>query len=255
MEGAAQFEQNVKKVSGVTDARVNFAASKITVEGKKLSKEEIEKLGAFEDIKVVENAEEEVKETTFWDKNRQVIVSGISLLFILIAFASEYLIQAPAPLAISLFVAATLLGGWENFKKGIPSLFRLQFTMNTLMTVAIGGAFAIGYWEEAAVVAFLFGVSELLESYTAEKARRSIRQLMDVAPKTATIVRNGEERVLPVEDIQVGDIMIVKPGEKIAMDGEVMKGNSSVNQAAITGESIPAEKTVGDDVFAGTLLQ
>lgn len=78
---------------------------------------------------------------------------------------------------------------------------------------------------------------------------------MDIAPKTALIVRNGKEQVLPVEDIEVGDLMIVKPGEKIAMDGEVVKGSSSVNQAAITDESIPAEKSVGDSVFAGSLNQ
>lgn len=180
---------------------------------------------------------------------------GVSLAAILFAFAAEYLFNGPEPLAISLFVVGTLLSAWENFKKGIANLFKLRFTMNTLMTVAIGGAFAIGYWEEAAVVAFLFGVSEWLEGYTADKARQSIRELMDIAPKTATIIRNGEERVLPVEDIEIDDIMVVKPGEKIAMDGEVIKGNSSVNQAAITGESVPADKTIGDSVFAGSLNQ
>lgn len=245
----------VKKVPGVTDARVNFAASKITIEGTRLSKEKIEELGAFEGIKVVEDEKGQGKEVSYWEKNRQSMMTAVSLFFLLLAFAAEYLFTASASLSIPLFLLATVLGGWENFKKGIPNLFRLNFTMNTLMTVAVGGAIAIGYWEEAAVVAFLFGVSEVLEHYSAEKARQSIRGLMDIAPKTAAIRRNGEEMVLPVEEIEIGDIMIVKPGEKIAMDGEVVKGSTAVNQSAITGESIPAEKRVGDEVYAGSLNQ
>lgn len=220
-----------------------------------MSKEKLEELGAFENIKVVDDKADTEKEISFWEKNRTMIVMGISLAFLLVALAADYLLNAPPSIAISLLVTATLLSGWGNFKKGIVNLFKLRFTMNTLMTVAIGGAFAIGYWEEAAVVAFLFGVSEWLEGYSSDKARQSIRQLMDIAPKTATIMRNGEERILSVEEIEIDDIMIVKPGEKIAMDGEVVKGNSSVNQAAITGESIPAEKTLGDPVFAGSLNQ
>lgn len=234
---------------------MNFAASKITIEGTELSKEKLEELGAFENIKVVDDKEDTNEETTYWEKNRSKIVMGVSLAAILLAFATEYLFNGPESLAISLFVIGTLLSAWENFKKGISNLVKFRFTMNTLMTVAIGGAFAIGYWEEAAVVAFLFGVSEWLEGYTADKARQSIRELMDIAPKTATIIRNSEERVLPVEDIEIDDIMVVKPGEKIAMDGEVIKGTSSVNQAAITGESVPADKAIGDPVFAGSLNQ
>ena len=125
------------------------------------------------------------------------------------------------------------------------------------MTIAIIGAAIIGEWEEAAVVVFLFAVSEALEAYSMDKARQSIRQLMDIAPPTAIIKRaHGEhfhELELPTEDIEIGDILIVKPGQKIAMDGIVISGLSAVNQAAITGESIPVNKTINDEVFAGTL--
>ncbi len=121
------------------------------------------------------------------------------------------------------------------------------------MTIAVVGAVAIGYWEEAAIVAFLFGVSETLETYTMEKARQSIKHLMDISPKQALIRRRGLEQTLSVEDIRIGDVMIVKPGGKIAMDGEIVKGTSSINQAAITGESIPKTKTSGEEVFAGSL--
>lgn len=121
------------------------------------------------------------------------------------------------------------------------------------MTVAIIGAAIIGEWSESAVVVILFAISEVLERYSMDKARASIRSLMDIAPKEALVRRNEREFLVNVNEIVVGDIMVVKPGEKIAMDGDVVAGFSAVNQAAITGESVPAEKNPGDEVFAGTL--
>ena len=121
------------------------------------------------------------------------------------------------------------------------------------MSIAVVGAMIIGEYEEGASVAFLFAISEMLESWTMDKARRSIRELMDIAPKVATIRRNGLETDLPVEEIRVGDVMMIRPSEKIAMDGTIVKGESSINQAAITGESMPVEKGPGAGVFAGTL--
>jgi Zn2+/Cd2+-exporting ATPase len=155
--------------------------------------------------------------------------------------------------AVFAFMAGILVGGYSLFKVGIKNLFRFQFDMKTLMTIAIIGAAIIGEWSEGAVVVILFAISEALEKYSMDKARASIRSLMDIAPKEALIKRNGKEMLIHVDDITIGDIMIVKPGQKIAMDGVVMDGVSSVNQAAITGESVPVEKAVNDEVYAGTL--
>lgn len=125
--------------------------------------------------------------------------------------------------------------------------------MHTLMTVAIIGAAVLGEWGEGATVVILFAISEALEKYSMDKARNSIESLMNIAPKEALILRGNHEMMIAVDEIEVGDTMIVKPGQKLAMDGRILKGASTLNQAAITGESEPVYKTVDGEVFAGTL--
>ncbi len=155
--------------------------------------------------------------------------------------------------SILAYGASILIGGYRLFKTGIKNLFHLEFDMKTLMTIAVIGAAIIGEWGEGATVVILFAISEALESYSMDKARQSIRSLMDIAPTEALIRRGNKELTVEVDDIQIGDTLIVKPGQKIAMDGIVVKGLSAVNQAAITGESVPVAKTVDDQVYAGTL--
>jgi Zn2+/Cd2+-exporting ATPase len=155
--------------------------------------------------------------------------------------------------SILAYGAAILVGGHRLFITGLKNLFRLEFDMRTLMTIAVIGAAIIGEWGEGATVVILFAISEVLESYSMDKARQSIRSLMDITPKEALIRRGNQEFTIEVDEIRIGDTLIVKPGQKIAMDGTVVKGLSSVNQAAITGESVPVSKTMDDEVFAGTL--
>lgn len=253
---AAKFEKNVKAIPEVQDAQVNFGASKITVIGA-ISADQIEEAGAFDGIKVTQSAAKALENTTPFYRKKENVLAGISLLFVILGYLFAGMNGESSPLPISMFIIAILVGGVGIFKIGFRNLVRFEFDMKTLMTIAIIGAAIIGEWEEAAVVVFLFAVSEALEAYSMDKARQSIRQLMDIAPPTAIIKRaHGEhyhEVELPTEDIEIGDILIVKPGQKIAMDGIVISGLSAVNQATITGESIPVNKTVNDEVFAGTL--
>jgi Cd2+/Zn2+-exporting ATPase len=249
---AAQFEGNVKEINGVQNAQINFGASKLTVVGD-ASIEQLEKAGAFDGIKVYPEKQRLVLEKVpFWRKKAN-ITTAVSALLLLIGIVLEQTAGESNLLTVLVFGASILIGGYNLFIKGLRNLSRFRFDMNTLMTVAIIGAVVIGEWEEGAIVVLLFALSEALESYSMNKARQSIGALMGVAPKEATILRGKTEYQVAVEDIQIGNIMVIKPGQKIAMDGQVISGHSSVNQATITGESIPVAKVEGDEVFAGTI--
>ncbi|MBN7453281.1 heavy metal translocating P-type ATPase, partial [Mycobacteroides abscessus subsp. abscessus] len=257
---AGKFEKNVKQLSGVEDAKVNFGASKIVVYGN-ATIEELEKAGAFENLKVTpeksaRQASQEVKEDTkedkvpFYKKHSTLLYASLLIAF---GYLSSYVNGEENIVTTLLFLASMLIGGLSLFKVGLQNLLRFEFDMKTLMTVAVIGGAIIGEWGEVAIVVILFAISEALERFSMDKARQSIRSLMDIAPKEALVRRNGQEMMIHVDDIAIGDIMIVKPGQKIAMDGTVVSGYSAVNQAAITGESVPVTKTVDDEVFAGTL--
>lgn len=247
---AKTFEQNVKEIDGVIDATVNFGAAKITVVGD-AEMEQVQKAGDFDKLIIFpENEKQEIPAPSFLKKYGVLVVAFI---FLVIGYACKMILGEEHLATVGAYLLSIVVGGYSLFIVGFKNLFRLKFDMKTLMTVAIIGAAIIGEWSEGAVVVILFAISEALESYSMDKARQSISSLMDIAPKTAEVRRHGHVHAIPVEEIVVGDIMIVKPGQKIAMDGKVIKGYSSVNQAAITGESIPVEKTVEDDVFAGTL--
>lgn len=251
MNCAAKFENNIREISSVEDAQVNFGASKVTVYGE-ATIEQIEAAGAFDHIEVSPEQREQFEKVPFW-KRRENIVVMIGLVFIIIGYMFYFQLGQSHPLTIASFGLAIVIGGYDLFKVGVRNLTRLEFDMNTLMTIAIIGAAIIGEWAEGAVVVFLFAVSEALEGYSINKARQSIRSLVDMAPNRATIKRNGGVMEVDIEDIFIDDIMLIKPGEKVAMDGEVIRGESSISQAAITGESIPVYKNTGDEIFAGTL--
>nr|WP_276252198.1 cation-translocating P-type ATPase [Halomicroarcula sp. SHR3] len=158
-----------------------------------------------------------------------------------------------------LFLVAVAVGGQAILRNGYYSARNLNLDIDLLMSIAILGAltaslaFGEALYFEAATLAVLFSIAELLERYSMDRARDSLEELMDLSPEEATVRRDGEEAVVPVDTVDVGERVVVRPGEKIPLDGDVIDGESAVNQAPITGESVPVDKTVGDDVYAGTI--
>lgn len=151
-------------------------------------------------------------------------------------------------------VAAILLCGLGTYRKGLIALKHFELNINALMSIAVTGAVLIQKWPEAAMVMALFNISELLEARSLDKARQAINSLLQLAPETITLVKaDGSLHQASPQDAQIGDIIQVKPGERIALDGIIIKGQTSVNQSALTGESLPVDKVIGDEVFAGTL--
>jgi len=185
------------------------------------------------------------------------VVSGIGtasgLVLAWVPAASFYHTTWPSAIAYSIAMAAAW---WHIAPKALRSVRRYQLDMNVLMTVAVVGAIGLGEWFEASTVAFLFMLSNWLESWSVGRARRAIQALMELAPPTARVQRDdGQEIEIDANNVVIGDRVIVKPGEKFPLDGRVLEGHTSANQAPITGESIPVRKVIGDEVFAGTINQ
>lgn len=172
---------------------------------------------------------------------------------IIVSWAMAHWGIGPSFLNAGLAIFATLFGGYLRFLTGFKDIFNRKITVNVFVTVALIATVAVGEFRAAAIIVFIMAVAGALETYTLDKTRRSIRNLLDLAPKTATIRRDDGEVVIPVNEVQVGDIVVVRPGGRVPVDGTVTVGQSCVNQAPITGESMPVEKFKGSEVFGGTL--
>ena len=207
----------------------------------------------------------------YWQKNGRALLCGASGLLILAGFSAHAVLHhgffhafletdGGTPhrypfLSVLFYAAASVAGGWFILPKALGASRRMRPDMNLLMTLAVAGAMAVGEWLEAATVAFLFSLSLLLESWSVARARRAIKSLLNVTPSTArTFCPHGGDVVeRPVGDIPVGATILVRPGERLPLDGVITKGTTAVNQAPITGESVPVRKEPGDEVFAGTI--
>jgi len=160
---------------------------------------------------------------------------------------------APPVVTGALLAASTAAGGWYWGRRAWSTARLFALDINTLMLIAVAGAIAIGEWSEAATVTFLFALAQWIESRNMERARLAIRALMELAPNEALVHRDGRDVRVPIDSVAIGDVLVVRPGEKIPLDGVVSAGQSEVNQAPITGESLPAGKGPGSEVFAGTI--
>jgi Cd2+/Zn2+-exporting ATPase len=157
-------------------------------------------------------------------------------------------------LGLAIAAGAIALAGLGTYRKGLWALRQGKLNINALMTVAVSGAFVIGQWPEAAMVMALYAIAELIEARSVDRARNAIKGLLDLAPQQAMVQQvDGQWSVVPVEQVELGSLVRIRPGERVPLDGTVTQGNSAINQAPVTGESIPVDKEAGDSVFAGTI--
>ncbi|ODG98434.1 cadmium-transporting ATPase [Nostoc sp. KVJ20] len=190
----------------------------------------------------------------FWLSNRRgqsVILAGIGLILGLLA---QYL-ALPIFLARAFYGISIVIAGYPIARAGLFELRLRRADMNLLMTISVVGAVILGDWFEGALVVFLFSLGTTLQVFTFGRTRNAIRALMDLTPPTATVKRGNQEVTVPVESVRLGEMLTIRPGGRVALDGVVISGNSSINQSPITGESVPVDKEIGDTVYAGTMNQ
>jgi P-type Cu+ transporter len=187
-----------------------------------------------------------------------IVLAGVFIVVLAIVVVGEWLgvskrLEALVPFPIG--VAIVIAGGWPIFRTVIRATLRRQILAHTLMTLGVIAALAVGEWVTAAIVVVFMRVGEYVEHFTTESARRAVKELTAIAPQTARVEREGTEIDVPVADVNVGETVIVRPGEKIPVDGEVINGQATVDQATITGESMPVEVASGSHVFAATMAK
>ena len=191
------------------------------------------------------------------NQNHEFFRLGAALVFAIAAEILSFFAPDTTPWktgGMAIAAVAIFLAGFETYQKGFATLFRGKLNINALMSVAVTGAFAIGQWPEAAMVMALYAIAELIEAKAVDRARNAIKGLMALAPDTALVLQaDGAWASRAAAVVPLGAVVRVKPGERMPLDGSIIKGNSAVNQAPVTGESIPVDKAPGDQVFAGTI--
>ena len=247
-EEVAAIERALKPVTGVLGVRAEIVSSKVTVfHDGKLSRANLA-IAINRSGVTIREGDADKKHSSL--RTTLVAVSGVATG---IGLALQWLGFKTGWQPDAAFLVAILAGGALVVPKAFRSVRAFSLDMNVLMTVAVAGAVAIGETAEGAAVVFLFALSELLESWSVGRARRAIQALMQLTPDSALVKREGAWLEVPATDVQPGETILVKPGQKSALDGEVVSGNSAMDQSPITGESLPVEKTSGDSVFAGSI--
>lgn len=250
---ATNIERGLEGFKGLVNLKVYFKSAKVAltydsdVTKPDTLKEKLESLG-FPVQKGMELAE---PPKPF--RNPKVLASAVSGVVLLIGFLLG-LAGVPQLVSTVIYIVAMLIGGYYFGREAIEELiFEREIGIELLMSIAAVVATLMGLAGEGAMLAFLYSISEAAESYTEAKTRAAIKALMNLAPKVALVRREGVEREIPIEELVVGDVFIVKPGQSVPTDGIILVGMSSVNQAPVTGESVPVEKQVNDTVFAGSI--
>ena len=247
---ALVIEHSLERMEGVLDASVSYTAQTLHVEYDKLhtSRRAIERrvrqLGYRVPAEGVRN---------WFHENRELLFSLTGGLLLTLGWIGERYMGFPSPMGPIFYLAAYVIAGYDITRHALHALRERHLDTDLLMVLAALGAAALGEFAEGALLLFLFSLGHALEERALDRARRAIRALGDLAPKTALVRREGSEVEVPVEEVQIGEVAIVRPGVRIPVDGEVLEGESSVDQSPVTGESVPVPKAPGDPVFVGSV--
>ena len=248
-EEVAILERRLSRLAGLESLNADVVGQRLTIkyDAAKLSTSGIAEAVAQTGMRAWLEHEEPVASA---GGRRMQLVAGSGAFFVVGLVVT---LVAPQVRAWPFFALSALFGGIPVGRRAIASARAGVLDINVLMVVAVLGALVLREWTEAASVVFLFALAQLLETRAMERARGAIRALMELSPTEAVVRRDGVEQSLGVDDIRVGDVVLVRPGDKVPLDGRVSAGDSHVNQAPVTGESLPAHKQPGDEVFAGTI--
>ena len=247
---ATVIEHALGRMAGVVAVSVNYAAEKMRLE---YDSQTVTRTQIVARLRQLGYGVQDTERARGWlTEHRELVLSLTSGLLLLAGWLVGRFGGA-TPITLPLLLLAYATGGLYTARNSVNALRLGRFDIDVLMLVAALGAALLGVWVEGALLLFLFSLGHAAEHYAMDRARRAIEGLADLAPKTALVRRDGTEHEIPVEELGRGDLMLVKPGERIPADGRVVTGYSAVDQAPITGESVPVEKSVGAAVFAGTI--
>lgn len=238
----------------ISKVNANLMTSQVTVDhAPDLNQEQVAKMISKAGVRVVN----ETASRSFIAENRTRVILVVSAGLLLgVALLGEFVFKFGETWLLAIYLISTLTGGSLIFPKAFRALKNRTLDMNVLMSLAAVGAFAIREYSEGASVVFLFSLAEMLEAFSVARARKAIKEVLSITPQVANIeTQSGSEKYtpVPVEQVKIGDKMLIRPGDRIPLDGKIIEGTSAINQAPLTGESQPVSKTVGETVFAGTV--
>jgi Cd2+/Zn2+-exporting ATPase len=256
---ARSIEHIMARVPGIISVSINYAAEKMRVEYDTQAVEEEKLLKQIGGMGYIVEHEHEDQHShsghghSHGPAHLPLILILVSGLCLALGFLGQFFLHLPMPIFITLYIISYLSGGYDLARHSFSALRKFQFDIESLMLVAAIGAAVLGDWAEGALLLFLFGIGHALEHEAMDRARNAVQALGKLTPKTARVRREGREIEIPVNELLRGDTVILRPGDRIPIDGEIVLGASAVDQSPVTGESVPVEKKLGDGVFAGTV--
>jgi len=256
VECAVSIEKTLASVAGIKELKVLPTSEKllVTYDAEKLTPDEISRRIQTLGYKV-KGKRDGISALRLYETAILVFTSSIAILVILELALERLGLLELAEIPLPILIVATLVGGFPRFREAVEGIRSKRITADLLMTVGIVAALSIREFSAALLIVFFMSIAHFVEGYTVRKSHQAIDELIKLVPKTARVRKGDKEVEISVDELKVGDLVLVRPGERIPADGAILRGRSSVDQSPITGESIPTEKNAGDIVFAGTINQ